>query len=73
MRSPCVYCRHPEPSRRPSFANISTRLSHPDAQLLQWAAEDKSAHPDMDKLGADLFYALHLYKDLQTLYKQERT
>lgn len=37
--------------------------------MLKWTEEDKSTHPEVDKLGADLLYAEDLYKDLQMMYK----
>ena len=63
--------RHPKPNARHSFADISTELSLPDTELLKWSEEDKSTHPEADKLGADLLCVQNLYRDLQVMYKQE--
>ena len=54
--------------KRPGFADISTKLSLPDSELLKWSEEDKTTHAGADKLGADLLNAQHLYTDLQFLY-----
>ena len=62
------YIRHPESSQRPSFLEVSRKLSLPDPKLLKWSEEDKAVHPEAAKLGADLLSAQELYKDLQTLY-----
>ena len=43
-------------------------LSLPDPKLLKWSEEDKAVHPEAAKLGADLFSAQELYKDLQASY-----
>ena len=56
--------------KRPSFADISTELSLPDTELLKWSEEDKSTHPEADKLGAELICAQNLYRDLQILYEE---
>ena len=61
-------CRHPESSKRPSFMDLSKKLSLPDSKLLLWSEEDRSVHPEADRLGGDLQCAQELYKDLQTKY-----
>jgi hypothetical protein len=63
-------CRHPEHSNRPSFADINNQLSLPSYELLKWTEEDKSTHPEVDKLGANLSCTQDLYKALQVIYKQ---
>ena len=63
-------CRHLAASGRPGFQDITRQLSLPDTKLLKWSEEDKSVHPEADKLGADLLYGEGLYKDLQVKYKQ---
>ena len=63
--------RHPETSKRPDFAAVSQQLCRPsETNLLKWTKEDKSTHPEVDKLGADLLCAEDLYKDLQIMYRR---
>ena len=66
-----LFSRHPETSKRPDFTAIGDLLQPDDSELLKWAEEDKSVHPQADKLGADLIHAEDLYKDLQVLYKSD--
>ena len=67
-----LYYRHPEPSQRPSFPEVTRQLSLPDPKLLKWSEEDKCVHPEAAKLGADLKCGQELYKDLQTRYSQKQ-
>ena len=61
--------RHPETSGRPSFANLISRLSQPENQLLKWTDRDKSVtHPQSTMLGAPLEAACNLHSDLQQQY-----
>ena len=55
-------------SKRPGFADISTKLSLPNIELLKWSEEDKAVQAGSDKLGGDVLSAKHLYTDLQLLY-----
>ena len=63
-----LFYRNPVPSERPDFTEVSRELSLPDSKLLKWSEEDKRAHPEAAKLGADLLCAKELYKDLQVQY-----
>ena len=63
-----TFCRHPESSKRPSFMDLCKRLSLPDSKLQLWSEEDRSVHPEADRLEADLQCAQELYKDLQAKY-----
>ena len=67
------FYRHPETSKRPSFADISGQLSHSDAELLKWTEEDNPTHPEARQLGANLLLAQDLYQDLQAAYKHIKT
>ena len=60
--------RHPESSKRPSFLDLSNQLSLSDSKLLAWTEEDKSTHPEADRLGAALDCSQDLYKNLQIKY-----
>ena len=73
MHTNDAYFRHPKTSLRPKFAAIGQQLSVPDAELLKWTEEDKSTHPKVDELGADLLCAQDLYKDLQEMYRRDTT
>ena len=53
---------------RPDFAAICHQLSPADAELLKWTEADKSTHPQVVVLGADLIHSKELFKDLQTMY-----
>ncbi len=58
--------RHPEARGRPSFNDVSTRLSVSNSKLLH---VDKSDDSFSSKLGANLACGEGLYDDLQRMYK----
>jgi hypothetical protein len=66
-----IMCRHPETSKRPDFVALSQHLSDSqERRLLKWTEDDRSTHPNVDRLGAEFLIAENLYMDLQVIYKQ---
>ena len=60
--------RHPETSKRPSFANIVSRLSQSDDSLMKLSHIDKDTNSQAIVLGANIEAGQHLFIDLQHAY-----
>ena len=68
LHSKSSHSRHPEPSGRPSFADLVFDLSQPDGDLLVWSEQDQSSHPQAAVLGAPIEAGAPLYPLLQNSY-----
>lgn len=62
-------CRHPQASERPTFGMILNFLSDSETKLLQINAA-RGTNPDALKLGASIYAAAELHKDLQKMYNK---
>ena len=70
---PDMFCRHPDTSWRPTFAQVVEALSEPEFDLLNWFEEDVKVHPQAAVLGAHLEAGKDLYRELQEAYKQAQS
>ena len=65
------YCnfRTFDPSKRPTFMEITTLLQKPDFQVLKWSREDwTTCSEEARTLGAALETGTQLHKDLQKMH-----
>ena len=68
-----VFYRHPDPTSRPQFGQITKVLSGSSGYLLGWSDKDKQiGGEDATKLGAPLESAYNLYSDLQWSYQLKK-
>ena len=60
--------RHPDSSRRPTFANVLRSLSDNPQTILSWRDVDKAVHEQASVLGAPLAASQDLYSELQQTF-----
>ncbi len=60
--------RHPVPTERPRFSEVSTFLNSTDEVLLNWSNADKAISPRVTEIGAPLSEGVNLYLDLQYIH-----
>ena len=67
-----LFCRHPDPNRRPTFVLITKYLGKSDDDLLHISDEVIQRNGEAAvTLGNALSHGFTLYSELQTVYTQQ--